>query len=127
MKVVVLLLLILLPATSSAMDLKSRLAAAKDKQSLREFCARFKKFGEIREAEYQSGKSRLFLCWAESEKRPEFLFGYAWNGSSWRLVIDHPETISYARAEVVVSIADNSVRLIGKDGKLLKSYEITGN
>lgn len=124
MKTLVLLLAILIPHVSHAQDFKARLVGAASKKDLREFCSKFKTFGEIRESEYTSANRRLFLCWAERDGAPVFLFGYVLKGSRWQLVIDHPENISLAGAQVVVSIADDSVRLIGKNGDVLKSYSL---
>ena len=125
MKLLVLLLAIVIPQASHSVDFKARLAGAASKQSIREFCSKFETFGEIKESEYISSKRRLFLCWAERDGAPVFLFGYVLRNSRWQLLIDHPENISFAGAQVVVSIADDSVRLIGKNGEVLKSYSLT--
>mgnify|MGYP001293473526 CR=1 FL=1 len=124
MKLLVLLLAIMIPQVPHAQDFKARLVGAASKKDLRDFCSKFKAFGEVRESEYTSSNRRLFLCWAERDGVPVFLFGYVLRNSRWQLLIDHPENISLAGAHVVVSIADDSVRLIGKNGDVLKSYSL---
>ena len=120
------ILLLPLSGALAAQDYKSRLQASPSLESVREFCAKFSRFGEVREGTYSSAKTRLFMCWTEHAGTdvPGFLFGYVERNGKWHLAIDHPENSLVAGSMVVLSPSQDSVLLLAPDGKTVRTYSL---
>lgn len=113
-------------ASVHAQDLKMRIAVANAPDDIRQFCSRFRQFGEQREATYTAGDTKLFVAWVQPKDRatPMFLFAYVFRSGKWHLLVDYPETAQFAHDSVAVSVADRTVRLISPDGHVTKTYDI---
>jgi hypothetical protein len=102
------LLSCLAAASTHAQDLKTRLAATGTTDNIREFCSRFRQFGEQHEATYTTDKTKLFVAWVQPKESatPAFLFAYVFRDGEWHLLLDYPETIQFASDTVAISVAE---------------------
>ena len=68
-----------------AQDLKARLAVSNTTDDIREFCSRFRQFGEQHEATYTTGNTKLFVAWVQPKEgaSPAFLFAYVFRAGKW--------------------------------------------
>lgn len=112
--------------TAPAQDFKARLAETSSIDDIKSFCSKFDRFGVSHDATYTSGKTKLFLYWIQPRDRdtPLYFWIYASEEKKWKLVLDHPQTIEFADANVTISPTDNTVHLLNKKGETIKTYGI---
>jgi len=111
---------------ASAQDYKSRLAEEPSISGIREFCSRFQAFGKVHDAEYKTQGAHLFMCWSnpDGSKVSTFLFGYVERQGKWRLLVDHPEDSTVVGSNVIVSMTDETVRIVNAAGETLRTYSL---